>query len=215
MQANVGVVRNLRPLGTLQRESGMRQSRLTGLIGSCVACVAMTLSHHPAWSKPSITAMEIHELLLQPPQPSTVQQQYIWSLRPLFVGADADGDEQLTQRDVDLHALMEEGQAKGQSLMLMRWDLDGDGFITDDEVRRGARYEFRSMLNAQPVNSAKDQELSGRNASKMIEAKVQQIFALDSDKDSRISFSEATKSIDRRRLGGGFSARVRHFLNAA
>jgi Ca2+-binding EF-hand superfamily protein len=189
----------------------MRQSRLAGLIGSCVACVAMTLSHHPGWSEQSLTAMSIHGLLLQPPQPGTAQQQYIWSLRPLFVGADADGDEQLTQRDVDLHGLMEEGQAKGQSLMLMRWDLDGDGFITEDEIRRGARYEFRSMLNAQPVKSAKDQELSDQNASKMIEAKVQQILALDSDKDGKISFSEATKSIDRRRLGG-FSGRIRQFL---
>jgi Ca2+-binding EF-hand superfamily protein len=149
---------------------------------------------------------------LQPPQPNTAEQQYDWSLRPLFVGADADGDEQLTQRDVDLHALMEEGQARGQSLMLMRWDLDCDGFIKDDEIRRGARYEFRSMLNMQPGKNAEDQASSDRNASKMIEAKVQQLLALDSDKDGKISFSEATKSIDRRRLGGGLSVRVRKFL---
>ncbi len=195
----------------------MRQSGLTRLIGSCAACIVLMLSYHPARSERSFAATTKYENLLQPPQPGTPKQQYMQSLRTVFIGADADGDGQLTQRDVDLHGLIEEAQARAQSLMVMRYDLDGDGFITGDEIRRAARYEFRSMLNAQSTSNAMNQAASAQEASiKMIETKVQQILALDADKDGKVSFSEATKSMEPRRLSG-FSGRVRQFLetNAA
>ena len=116
------------------------------------------------------------QLLLARLLAGSEQSRYVSQLLGDFFQLDADSDGKITQRDVDLHALMEAAQMRTFALTsVMRFDLDGDGLVTEDEVRRTLRYTQR--------NNDKDQ----------IESAVRSVMALDTDKDGKISLSEAGK----------------------
>ena len=60
---------------------------------------------------------------------------------------DADADGKLTPRDVDHHELMKVIQERANAIrVVMRYDLDGDGAVTEDEIRRALRYDLRAEL---------------------------------------------------------------------
>ncbi|QUS39274.1 hypothetical protein RPMA_10825 [Tardiphaga alba] len=187
----------------------MQSSGLIRLIGACAASFAVMSAYGTAFAQRS--AVQMHESLLQPPQAGASLQQYLAGLRSSFDLADADSDEQLTAHDVDLHATIEAAQVRSHSLGIMRYDLDGDGFVTEDEIRRGARYESRTILNA-PSANAHDKNAAAANLARMVDTKVRQTLALDVDKDGKISFSEATKPLERRGQGWLLSNRVKRFL---
>ncbi|MGY3454277.1 EF-hand domain-containing protein [Bradyrhizobium sp. USDA 4353] len=130
--------------------------------------------------------------------------------RSEFAQLDADGDGRLSTRDVELHATMEAAQARIQAVQgVMRYDVDGDGFVTEDEIRRLMRYELRFQLaQSQKINSSYSPD-------KQIDSTVQRLMAFDADKDGKISIAEAAKSAAGQRPSGGQSARVRQVLDAA
>jgi Ca2+-binding EF-hand superfamily protein len=117
----------------------------------------------------------------QPPLPSegATLERYFARLRTDFAQLDADRDGKITQRDVDLHTLMEAAYRRAYALFsVMRFDLDGDGTVTEDEIRRAAGYDLRSGPSA---------------PEKKIEDTVRSIMALDVDKDDKVSVAEAGK----------------------
>ena len=90
---------------------------------------------------------------------------YLESLRNTFFVADADIDGQITQRDIDLHTVMEGIQVRTNAInMVMRYDLDGDGFVTEDEVRRGMSYDRRAQLGLAAFNKLNKPQLPGPDA---------------------------------------------------
>ncbi|MES2197539.1 MAG: EF-hand domain-containing protein [Pseudomonadota bacterium] len=112
------------------------------------------------------------------PHSGSTLERYFESLRRDFEQLDADLDGTITQRDVDLHALMEAVMLRTfASQFVMRYDLDGDGTVTEDEIRRAVRYYLRS----------------GRSGPEKIDDTVRSIMALDTDKDGKVSVSEAGK----------------------
>jgi Ca2+-binding EF-hand superfamily protein len=155
------------------------------------------------------------QLLMQRFQTGQTLERYLDNLHVDFLQIDADSDRKITQRDVDLHSLMEAIQARTVALtVVMRFDLDGDGSVTEDEVRRAMRYDLRSQLASAPINPT---GLSpGSAAEKQIEDNVRSIMALDTDKDGKVSFSEAVKftlpGMPRGFAPGGQSARARQAL---
>jgi hypothetical protein len=143
---------------------------------------------------------------------------YLYELRAHFFHLDADTDGKLTQRDIDLHTLMEAIQARTMALnSIMRLDLDGDGAVTEDEIRRTARYERRGQVALAASNSAGKKQAA--DAEEQIENYVRSVMSLDSDKDGKVSFSEAGKygEPSRRRAPGqdGLSALVRQAMTLA
>lgn len=135
---------------------------------------------------------------------------YLAQLRDEFFQLDADRDGKLTEHDAALHALMEAPQARVAPLMLvMRYDLDGDAAVTEDEVRQVTRYEQRS-LQAQPVENRPP---IGRLEEQM-ERIVKTIMASDADKDGKVSLVEAYKpaQTSARPSNTGYPQRVRDAL---
>jgi Ca2+-binding EF-hand superfamily protein len=116
--------------------------------------------------------------LLLPNGGSTLER-YFARLRIDFVQLDADRDGRITQRDVDLHTLMEAVWLRAFALQfVMFYDLDGDGAVTEDEIRRAMRYNLRSSPS-EPEKKIGDPVLS--------------IMALDVDNDGKVSVTEAGK----------------------
>ena len=139
--------------------------------------------------------------LLLPYGGSTLER-YFARLRIDFTQLDADLDGKITQRDVDLHALMETVLRRNFALQsVMGYDLDGDGAVTEDEIRRAMRYYLRSSLN---------------ESEKKIDDTVRSIMALDTDQDGKVSISEAGKFTSpemQRNLGSpGEAGRARQAL---
>lgn len=116
--------------------------------------------------------------------PELTFDRHLEALRFDFLQIDADADGSLTQRDVDLHTLMEITQVRTFGLhFVMRFDLDGDAVVTEDEIRKSLRYEQRF----QPV-------LAGaRSPEQVIEDTVRSIMVLDTDRDGKVTVSEASK----------------------
>lgn len=108
---------------------------------------------------------------------------YLDQMRDDFLRLDADGDGKVTQRDANLHALMDAIQVRINAwISVMRYDLDGDGFVSEDEVRRGARYMLR-MVRASGGRAGVAEETAGKL--------VATIMALDTDHDGKVSVAEA------------------------
>lgn len=162
------------------------------LLAVVVSSAAQTSS--PASSEPSAPLLLPHE--------GATLERYIDGLRRDFTELDADADGKITQADVDLHVLMEEVMLHAYAAMsVMRFDLDGDGVVTEDEIRRGSRYYFKSAVNGPQSHT---------------EEEVREVMALDADKDGKVSFSEAGKyrHPEMLRILGmpGVSARARRAL---
>ncbi|MGY4477356.1 EF-hand domain-containing protein [Bradyrhizobium sp. USDA 3364] len=164
--------------------------RHAGLAGLAIAALAgqPAVAQAPAGSPPSPAKVAQEQLLLRLPAGQPLDR-CLEQLRSEFFNLDADGDGKLTQRDVELHALMEAVQARSVAWMsVLRYDLDGDGFVTEDEVRRSATYESRwsraqSMIGKSPLGRGEE----------VVQRAVTMIMALDVNKDGKVSLAEAAK----------------------
>jgi Ca2+-binding EF-hand superfamily protein len=82
--------------------------------------------------------------------------------------------------------------------VVMRHDLDGDGAVTEDEIRRAMKYDLRSELAQAAVNlTGKPPAPTAEALAKQIETNVRSIMALDSDNDGKVVSSDAPKLFQR------------------
>jgi Ca2+-binding EF-hand superfamily protein len=157
------------------------------------------------------------QLLMSQIQAGVALDKYLETLRSDFFQIDADVDGKITQRDVDLHTQMEGAQSRWIAITsIMRFDLDGDGLVTEDEIRRTMKYDVRMQLGVAAFNNAGKPQLPATDGpAKQIETMVQSIMAMDADKDGKVSLSEAGKFVmpGLRGFGpNGQSARARQAL---
>jgi Ca2+-binding EF-hand superfamily protein len=155
------------------------------------------LSQQPAPQPPAIAPGL--QLLLSRIKPGQTLDRYLENLRIDFFRIDADADGRLTQRDVDHHELMRIIQERANAMaVVMRYDLDGDGAVTEDEIRRAMRYDLRSELAQAAVNlTGKPPAPTAEALAKQIESNVRSIMALDSDNDGKVVSSDAPKLFQR------------------
>jgi Ca2+-binding EF-hand superfamily protein len=113
--------------------------------------------------------------------PGATLNRFVESLRQEFRQLDADLDGDLTTADADLHENVGRAQMRAAFAMtIMRADLNGDGMVTQGELRQTLRYEKRVNVGADSAASLE-----------AVEAEVRRLMAADRDGDGRISYAEA------------------------
>jgi Ca2+-binding EF-hand superfamily protein len=165
--------------GSVARRNGAVALLMMLLGGSNAA-----LSQQPAPSRPAVIIPPATQFFLSRIYPGLTSDRHLEDLRSDFLQIDADADGSLTQRDVDLHTQMETVQVRTFGLhFVMRFDLDGDGAVTVDEIRKAMRYDrrFQPAVPGAP------------RPEKVIEDTVRSIMALDTDTDGKVTVSEASK----------------------
>ncbi len=107
---------------------------------------------------------------------------YLTLLRAEFTRHDADGNGTLDEVDADTHVNIAQAAMRMSFVMqVFQADLDGDGAVTETELRQKLTYDRRRNGSQQRVAGADEQ--FEREVAKLIEA--------DADKDGRITFKEA------------------------
>jgi Ca2+-binding EF-hand superfamily protein len=117
--------------------------------------------------------------------------QFLQALGRDFQGADTDMDGQITQADADIRTQFMRAELRAMYIMVfMRADLDGDGVITEDELRRSLRYETRTMGRRELPSARPAQTPLDPKAEAIIETQVRKLMA--AGHDGRITVAEVT-----------------------
>jgi len=123
---------------------------------------------------------------------------YLKRMRGEFRMADADADGEISQSDAVL--LVQIRSALWRSTILAQFlpaDLNGDGVVTEDELRSYLRYGHYSS-EARPA--------AGKTVDETIEDQIRQIMAADADHDGRITFAEELNYANSLPNPGAFAA---------
>lgn len=119
---------------------------------------------------------------------SVTLDQYLLMLRSVFRRADANGDGVVSTADSKLHVAIQSAVDRAMyASNVMVADLNGDGVVTEAELRQKMDYDERMSSNAL---SNPDQPLDAE-AVRRINKRVADIMLADTDKDGRITWSEA------------------------
>ncbi len=124
-----------------------------------------------------------NQILLMRMSGGETLNRFLQNLRRDFANADADGNGTIDGSDIETHKLMSAATMRmGAATRTFNFDLDGDGAVTADEVRRKMRYDMRLQNN--PGFGAQSQE-------ERIDQEVRNIMAADADNDGRVTWKEA------------------------
>ena len=122
----------------------------------------------------------------------TTLDRYLQSLRGEFARADADGNGTVDATDIDFHNAMNSASLRAMTaLRIMNADLDGDGVVTENELRQRMSYERR--LNA--VMSNVGPRPGVPSAAERLEKEIKNFLTADADKDGRITWNEAIEYV--------------------
>ncbi|TBW32772.1 hypothetical protein EYW49_21735 [Siculibacillus lacustris] len=103
--------------------------------------------------------------------------------RTIFKRSDADGDGSLTAADGRLADSVAQTTMRAASVMnLFQFDLDGDGIVTEAEIRTILAFERRISGPRAPLAGG---------SSETLDARVRAFMVADADHDGRITLQEA------------------------
>jgi Ca2+-binding EF-hand superfamily protein len=143
------------------------------------ACLAASFTMHESAAQPA-PAIAPNTYLFQHMPGGTTLERYLQVFRQDFRRLDADGNGTLDAADIDLHDQMTKASALMPIAMRMFMaDLNGDGVITEDELRRRLQYDQR-LTNSPSAAIAAN-----------VEQEVRKFMAADTDHDGRITWEEA------------------------
>jgi Ca2+-binding EF-hand superfamily protein len=123
-------------------------------------------------------------------QAGATLERYLQNLRQEFLRLDADGDGKLDAADLESHTIMARAMFRNSfAMQIMAADLDGDGLVTADEMRRKLHYDRRNVAAQRPPGALSPEQ--------QIEAQVQKWLQADADKDGKVTWHEAVEAATR------------------
>jgi Ca2+-binding EF-hand superfamily protein len=105
-------------------------------------------------------------------------ERHLQAWRNEFRTADADMNGEVNEADIAVHAEAGRAMLRMQALALLSADLDGDGAVTEDEMRRFMRYSMRQ----------------NQQSGEPREAMFRRLKAMDTDGDGKVTIAEMMKS---------------------
>ena len=148
-------------------------------------------------------------LAQQVPVPGMELDRFLAAVHGKFRQADADSDGEISQADVTLHAeIARAGTRALFAMQIMRADLNNDGAVTEDELRRVLQYDRRM------INPSQQDPMRGT-----VDAQIRKLMAADINHDGRVTYAEAEAFFDPQpvdmRLLDRMSETARQFLKFA
>lgn len=170
-------------------------------------------SRAQAPAQPQQQEPPVNAFLLGRLQGGATIERFLETLRSEFTRADANGNGKIDAADIEMHtAMTAAGIRQMMAMQIMGADLNGDGVVTADELRRKFRYDRRNFTNQNRAGAPSVDE--------QVEQQVQQLMKADLDKDGKITWSEAIEYAKAqpgyaRSVEAGFASSARQILELA
>jgi EF hand len=181
------IVRNRMVVGRSGAVVGLGLAISLGLINAAAAQGPTELNLGPGYRlplmppSPTPAILPATQYLVGQLRAGMTLEMYLRRLRGEFQLADADADGEVSESDAAVHAQFEVANYRSRLLLeIMSNDLNGDGVVTEEEIRRTAQYQRRYAV-APP----------GMLEADIIESGVRWLMAADTNHDGRITFDEA------------------------
>lgn len=135
------------------------------------------------------------QYLLQRLSNNTTLDRYLQNIRQDFRQLDADRDGEIKTADIAVHATITGAMASTMfAIAIMRADLDGDGAVTEGEMRQLLTYERRTSAPPVAADSAGQEQ---------IDRQVREFMAADTNHDGRITYEETIAYSKNQSIGDG------------
>jgi Ca2+-binding EF-hand superfamily protein len=123
-------------------------------------------------------------------QAGATLERYLQNMRQEFLRLDADGNGKLDAADIEMHTIIGRAMFRNSfAMQIMVADLDGDGVVTADEMRRKLHYDRRNLAShGAPATPSPEQQ---------IDAQVRKWLEADIDKDGKVTWHEALEAATR------------------
>lgn len=164
-------------------------SSTTALFAQAPSLPLMAPPRVAARALPPTPEMSIEAFLSQQVlAPNMTLERFLMQLHLKFHQADADRDGEISAADAVIHAQVARAAMRAMMAMqIMRADFDGDGAVTEDELRVVLRYDRRTN---EPANNAP--------GAQTVDAQARELMKADADHDGRITYTEAEAYFDPR-----------------
>ena len=151
---------------------------------TCMASLAFDQAAAQAFDRPASPS----QFFLGGLQGGATLPRYLQGLRIELLRLDANGDGAIDAADADLHnTITAVAYRSNTALRIMNADLDGDGSVTEAELRTKFEYDRRMAAAGRPERwpSAPDQD--------QVTKEIRDLMMADADNDGRITWIEATE----------------------
>jgi Ca2+-binding EF-hand superfamily protein len=125
-------------------------------------------------------------------QAGATLERYLQGLRAELLRLDANGDGVVDAADVDLHnGIAAAGYRANAAMRFMNADLDGDGVVTEAELRLKLEYDRRMSAAVQSNVRSSGPGSGSLNPDELIAVEIRNLMVADADNDGRITWNEA------------------------